>query len=252
MHTQPTAESRWSAGVFLAFFVSLMVGWLTLMSVFDFPDILRAAPEARFTLFQAREAIIVPAYYALALSSALQLFMAVAMYRLVGKSGLLDLSALAAGVAGGIFQMLGFFRWVILIPALSRALAAGEMPADTVFAFERFANTYLGMTVGEHLGSLLVGLWMLCLGVRLVREAHWGKALAWLALASALALLLTSLENLGPGFAWIGVLTAALWGLYLTWVLLMAVAFLSRRAPGTGWWIFGGLFYLGNVLPSFL
>ena len=35
-----------------------------------------------------------------------------------GKS--IDLAALVAGILSGIFQILGFFRWLILIPMLSR------------------------------------------------------------------------------------------------------------------------------------
>ena len=34
-------------------------------------------------------------------------------------------------------------------------LARQELPADTVYFLEKFANTYLGITVGEHLGTLL-------------------------------------------------------------------------------------------------
>jgi len=80
--------------------------------------------------------------------------MAVAIYQLTKKNRLLDLFAVTSGVLSGIFQMLGFFRWVILIPMLSNAYNAREIDSETIFFLEKFANTYMGMTVGEHLGSL--------------------------------------------------------------------------------------------------
>jgi len=65
MHPLPTTESRWTAAVFLTFFGLLMAGWFTLTGVFNFPDILRESPQARFALFQERQHIVVPAYYAM-------------------------------------------------------------------------------------------------------------------------------------------------------------------------------------------
>jgi len=251
MHPLPTTESRWTAGLFLGFFGLLMAGWFTLIAAFHFPDILRESPQARFDLFLKHQGVIVPAYYAMSLTAALQAFMAVALYRLVRKDGLLDMAALAAGVMAGIFQMLGFFRWIILIPALGDALSSGRMPADAVYALEKFANTYLGMTVGEHMGTLFAALWLVLVAVRLLRDALWGRALAVLALGSGVALLIASLENLVPAFAFIGSLTAALWGLYLTWVLLMAVSLLTRKPLHGAWWVLGAVFYAGNVVPAF-
>ena len=48
-----------------------MAGWFTPTGVFNFPDILRESPQARFALFQQRQSVIVPAYYAMSLTAAL-------------------------------------------------------------------------------------------------------------------------------------------------------------------------------------
>jgi hypothetical protein len=252
MYPLPTPESRWSSAIFLACVVSVTAGFLILSAVFQFPDILRASPQDRFGLFQSQQALVVPAYYLMSLSAVFQVFMAVALYRLVGKGGLLDLAALTAGVLAGVFQILGFFRWIILMPMFSDAVQTQSMPTDLVFALEKFANTYFGMTVGEHLGTLFLAGWVVLAAIRLLRDGTWGRPLAGLGLVSGLALLLASLETLGPGFAWLGALTAVNWGFYLVWATLMAVAFVSKKALHWGWWLFGLAFYASNVIPSLL
>lgn len=51
-----------SASIFMAFFLLIVIGNLMLASSFNFPDILRESPEARFTQFQNNQGIIIPTY----------------------------------------------------------------------------------------------------------------------------------------------------------------------------------------------
>jgi len=118
----------------------------------------------------------------MSMTSLLQVFMVAAMYHLTKKGRLVDLFALTAGVLSGIFQMLGFFRWVVLIPMLLKAYVAQEASSETIFFLEKFANTYLGMTMGEHMGSVFTVLWLIALGVVLVKNNAFDKktCLAWI------------------------------------------------------------------------
>ena len=183
-----------TAALFLAFFALIVAGNLWLASAFDFPDILRQPAAERFARFQANQGAIIPAYYLMGLTSILQIFMAVAMYHLTKRGRLVDLFAVTAGVLSGVFQVLGFFRWVILIPMLASAYGSNEISAEVIFFLEKFANTYLGMTVGEHLGTLFTGLWLLALGIVLVKNTAFDKKLAWLGLAAGIALIVQSYE----------------------------------------------------------
>jgi hypothetical protein len=76
-----------TASIFMAFFLLIVIGNLMLASSFNFPDILRESPEARFALFQNNQGTIIPTYYIMGLTSILQIFMAAAMYHLTKKAG---------------------------------------------------------------------------------------------------------------------------------------------------------------------
>jgi len=248
-----------TASIFIAFFLLIVVGNLMLASSFNFPDILRESPEERFTLFQNNQGTIIPTYYIMGLTSILQIFMAVAMYHLTKKGRLLDLFGLTAGVLSGVFQVLGFFRWVILIPMLSNAYNIKEISTEVIFFLEKFANTYLGMTVGEHLGSLFTGLWLIMLGVTLVQNKAFDKKLAWLGLISGMALSIQSYESVNASaLSFLGDISIALWGLYVVWALILAIMLFQKKDESTpqtvhwGVWVLGVILYLANVIPSFL
>lgn len=253
------SEYKTAAAIFLCFFLLIVVGNLLLASAFDFPDILRQSPSERFTLFQTNQGTIIPAYYMMSMTSLLQVFMAAAMYHLTKKGRLVDLFALIAGVLSGIFQMLGFFRWVVLIPMLSTAYAAQEVPSETIFFLEKFANTYLGMTVGEHMGSLFTGLWLIALGIVLVQNTSFDKKLAWLGLVSGVALSIQSYESVASeSLKFLADISIALWALYVVWALVMSIMLFQKKdeaSPQTvhwGVWLLGVVLYLANVIPSFL
>lgn len=248
-----------TASIFMAFFLLIVVGNLMLASSFNFPDILRESPEVRFTLFQNNQGTIIPTYYLMGLTSILQIFMAVAMYRLTKKDRLLDLFALTAGVLSGVFQVLGFFRWVILIPMLSNAYNTKEISSEVIFFLEKFANTYLGMTVGEHLGSLFTGLWLITLGIALVKNAAFDKKLSWLGLVSGIALSIQSYEPVNSSaFSFLATISIALWALYVVWVLIMSILLFQKKDETSlqtvhwGVWLFGLVLYLANVIPALL
>jgi len=246
-----------TAAIFLAFFLLIVVGNLLLASAFNFPDILRESPAKRFTLFQNNQGTIIPAYYMRGLTSILQIFMAVAMYHLTKKGLLVDLFALTAGVLSGVFQVLGFFRWVILIPMLSNAYTAQEISPEVIFFQEKFANTYLGMTIGEHLGSLFTGLWLIALGIVLVKNITFDKKLSWLGLVSGIALFIQSYESVNSSaLSFLGDISIVLWALYVVWALIMAIMLLQKKDETSpqmvhwGIWLFGLVLYLINVIPS--
>jgi len=237
----------------------IVVGNLLLASAFNFPDILRQNPNERFTLFQANQGTIIPAYYMMSITSLLQVFMATAMYHLTKRGRLVDIFALTAGVLLGIFQMLGFFRWVVLIPMLSTAYAAQEASSETIFFLEKFANTYFGMTVGEHMGTLFTGLWLIALGIVLVKNNAFDKKLAWLGLISGVTLFIQSYESVASeSLRFLEDISIALWALYVVWALVMSIMLFQKKdetGPQTvhwGVWLLGIGLYLADVIPSYL
>lgn len=252
-------DYKTTALIFLAFFLLIIVGNLMLASSFDFPDILRRSPEERFTLFQTNQGTIVLAYYLMSVTSILQVYMAVAMYQITKKGRMVDMFVVTSGVLSGVFQMLGFFRWVILIPMLSNAYNTNEIASETIFFLEKFANTYMGMTVGEHLGSLFTGLWLIGLGVVLVQNKSFDKKLSWLGLISGVTLFIQSYESVNASaLSFLGGIAIVLWALYVVWALIMSITLFQKKDETSlqtvhwGVWLFGVVLYMANVVPSLL
>ena len=159
----------------------------------------------------------------------------------------------------GVFQVLGFFRWVILIPMLSNAYKTQEISSEIIFFLEKFANTYMGMTVGEHLGSLFTGLWLIFLGIILVKNSAVDKKLSWLGLISGIALSIQSYESVNAStLSFLGDISIALWALYVVWALIMAIQLFQKKDETSpqpvhwGVWLLGVVLYLANVIPSLL
>jgi hypothetical protein len=246
-----------TAIIFMAFFLLLVGGNLTLVSCFDFPDILRKSAMERFTLFQQNQGTIVPAYYAMGLTSLIQIFMAAMMFHLTKKNRMIDILALTAGVLSGVFQVLGFFRWVILMPMLSNTLNSKEISSNIIFFLEKFANTYMGMTVGEHLGTLFTGLWLLLLGIAMINNTSFDKKLTMLGLFSGIMLMIQSFETV-TGNEFLGYITTVVWGLYAVWVLIISIMMFQRKDETSRqkvqlWaWVLGLVIYLANVVPSLI
>ncbi len=88
-----------------------------------------------------------------------------------------------------------------------------------------FANQYLGVGVGEHLGYLFTALWSAMLSVLLLRD-HRILAVSGLAIAAGVGF--GMLEALGVGLA--GDVVAIAFSLWAVWALLVGLQML-RDGP---------------------
>lgn len=261
INTATAKDYKWTGFVFIAMFGLFMIGYFILMGAFEFPDILRADSAVRFTLFDQNRATIVPAYYLVGFTSVIQIVMAVMWYHLTRSGRLVDIMTLIMGLLCGIFQILGFYRWVAAIPMLSNAYQASEVSNETIFFMEKFANTYFGMTVGEHLGNFFLALWLFGVAIVMMRQTAFDRKLKVIAWISAIAMFVNAYEPFGgvhETFAPLAPLAAPLWGVYFTWMLLIGISMITTRektvAPKIPVWIWGIaiVFFVGNVVPAFM
>ena len=167
-----------TGSLFLLYFAISMACYFILAAVFQFPDILRVDGTTRFNLFQANQSIIVPTYYFWALTGFLQILMSSMLYSLIERKDALSLTAMVMGILSGVFQLIGFIRWVVFIPLLSSAYQTGEISAELTFFFEKIANGYLGMSLGEHMGNLFLAFWIFLASLSLYRSTVVHKSLA--------------------------------------------------------------------------
>jgi hypothetical protein len=217
--------------------VSLLAGgFLVLVDQFHFPEILRASSQERLALFSKNAALIVPAYYAMGLSGLTQISIAVLFHRSFARQGsTILLLALVAGVSAGLLQAMGFMRWPIAVPFLAEQMAAASTPDGQamVALVEGTLNRYAGMVIGEHLGFLGQGFWTLFVSVAMLSGVLFSRVYGVVGVLLGLAILVSSLEQLGGPFERLGMVSATASAAWLGWLLVCGISLL-RTKEGTG------------------
>ncbi len=249
---------RMTGTLFLLFLILFLAGYFVLMSTFEFPDVLRMNTQYRFNLFHQNQRVIVPTYYVLTFTAILQVFMAIFIYHVSQSKALLDNIAVGAGIIAGIFKIIGFIRWVVLIPVLSSALNNNEVSTDIIFFIEKIANSYLGMGLGEHMSTLFLGIWIILINIRIYSVKIVTPPLSIIGIITGVLVMILSFEALEGIFSLLSDFTVFIWGLYYGWVGLMGISFLLKRedesAPQLHWsiWAITLILWLLNAIPSFL
>jgi hypothetical protein len=228
---------RHAAIAILAHVLLLYAAFTVLGVVFDFPDVLRRPAAERLGLFQQVEGVVRPVYGVLTLTGFTQVVVAVMLYQAFRERGGTPLMlGLVFGVVAGVLQALGYVRWVVLTPYLARALADPAVPDVTRQAIalaEGSFNRYGGMAVGEHLATLAVGVWILCLGIAMRRDTLFDRRLGSAGIALTPLAALLALEPLGVVPRLAGPLVTLAFPAWVVWLVVIAAS-LWRTDPATG------------------
>ena len=138
-------------------------------------------------------------------------------------------TATTLGVIGFIVQVVGLLRWVFVVPVLARLYTDPTTDSATqaaVAAVFTAVHQYGGVILGEHMGQLLIILWM-CMISGIVYKSKifskWVAILGWVASAIYLLaqteLLATAIPTF-PVVDWAGLVGSLLW---LVWMIVMGV-----------------------------
>jgi hypothetical protein len=228
------ATYRTTAVTILLHVLAISIAFNILVVVFEFPDILRAPAAYRLTLFAENSGIVIPTYYVLALTGLTQVLLSVLLYEsFTEKNGLGRITAVF-GVLTGVFQVLGFIRWPIVVPYFAEAMNGG-MSMETIAFVEGMLNRYAGMAIGEHLGFLCQAVWTLLLGIAMIKQDLFDNRLGWIGLSIGLLTLPMSMEPLGGVLAVFGELTWPVMGAWLIWLVLAAVSLLRTKTEAATW-----------------
>lgn len=167
---------------------------------FDYPDILRRPTDEILERFRAGGSSLIVLWWAFMLSGLLFVAAAVLLGQALGFDGVVVV-ATTFGVLAGLVQTLGLLRWVYVVPPLARAHADPALePAQRAAnaAVFRAFHQYLGVGVGEHLGSLLTGVWSVLIGLDLLLGTSPPTWLGWPGIVIGAGLVIGSAEYLGP------------------------------------------------------
>jgi hypothetical protein len=212
-----------------------------LSSTFDWPDILREPADVVLPAVVDGGTSLVWTWFATAWTYAILLVPILLLPAVLGRRGDPVLRvATYVGATSVVLALIGFLRWVFVVPPLAESYVAGDATAGAAWTAQ---HQFGGALLGEHLGQLLAICWSVTLSVIIVRTRVLPRWLGVVGLVVS-ALYLTNqgdiLATAVPGFpVWDlgGLIGSTGWGL---WVAALGVMVLLRpirsadRAIGEG------------------
>lgn len=230
---------RITGALFLIGALAFATAATILSFTFDWPDILREPADVVLTTFAAGGASLVWTWFATAWTYAI---LAVPILLLPTALGRRDDPALRvatfAGAISVVLALIGFLRWVFVVPPLALMYQEGDAANRTAVAAAWLAqHQYGGALLGEHLGQLLGIGWSITLSIIILRSRvlpRWvgvlGLIVSALYLFNQGDILATALPSF-PVFDLAGLIGSTGWGL---WVAALGVVLLFRpKAPST-------------------
>ncbi len=182
----------------IAMAIGFNLPYANLVAIYDYPDILRRPAAEALTRFAEGGPALILTWHAFAWAALLLVPLSVGLALTPANRETSDRLALFAAMAGalsGVAQAIGLWRWVFVIPGLTRRHATGDASAKAAAesAFD-ILNTWGGVAIGEHLGQWLLVFFVLALSV--VQGRQGLRLTGGIGLATAIALGIGTTEGL--------------------------------------------------------
>jgi hypothetical protein len=230
---------RTTGGLLVLGSVAFALAATVLSSTFDWPDILREPADVVLPAFVAGGTSLVWTWFATAWTYAILLVPILLLPAVLGRRGDPVLRvATYAGATSVVLALIGFLRWVFVVPPLADSYVTGDATTRAaVDAAWTAQHQFGGALLGEHLGQLLAIGWSVALSVIILRSRVLPR---WLGVTGLIAgaLYLTNqgdvLATAVPGFpVWDvgGLIGSVTWGL---WVAVLGVLILRRPVRTAG------------------
>jgi hypothetical protein len=237
MPVSASAGLRRSTGaLFVVSALAFAAAATVLSSTFDWPDVLREPAGVVLPAFADGGPSLVWTWFATAWTYGL---LAVPILLLPAALGRRHDQALRVatlvGATSVVLALIGFLRWVFVVPPLARSYVTGDPTTRAaVDAAWTAQHQFGGALLGEHLGQSLAIGWSLTLSVIILRSRALPRWLGITGLAVSAVYLLNQGDILAtavPGFpVWdlAGLLGSTGWGL---WVAALGATLLLRPIP---------------------
>ncbi len=227
---------RTTGALFLVGALAFGAAATALSSSFDWPDILREPADVVLPGFVAGGTSLVWTWFATAWTYAILIVPILLLPTVLGRRRDPALRvATYLGAASVVLSLIGFLRWVFVVPPLASSYVGGDATTKAaVDAAWTAQHQFGGALLGEHLGQLLAIAWSVTLSVVILRTRVLPR---WLGVAGLVvsALYVTNqgdvLATAVPGFPiWDlgGLIGSTSWGL---WVAVLGVMLLLRPVP---------------------
>jgi Domain of unknown function (DUF4386) len=228
-----TALRRTTGVLFLVGALAFATAATILSATFDWPDILREPADVVLTRFGAGGASLIWIWFATAWTYAILAVPILLLPTVLGRRE--DAALWVATFAGAIsvvLALIGFLRWVFVVPPLALMYRDSDAADRTAWAAAWLAqHQFGGALLGEHLGQLLGIGWSVTLSIIIIRSRvlpRWlgvaGLIVSLLYLLNQGDILATALPGF-PVFDLAGLIGSTGWGL---WVAALGVMLLVR------------------------
>jgi len=222
-----------TAVLLIAVPLAFNLAFFELGRAFDYPDILRREPDEILRRFAAGGSGLILRWQALLVSALLMLPLAVLLAIVLDASPALTALSIVFGAVAALVQGLGLVRWPFAVPELARRYVAapdgpkGDAARDAVEVVFATLHRLLGVGIGEHLGYLFTGLWTLLVAGSILSTAVLPAWLGFVGLPIGVALLVGTLEFVGPnerdGWSLAGTIVPIAYIAWSVWLIALGV-----------------------------
>ncbi len=180
--------------------IAFNVPYAILAATYEYPQVLRMGAAHALDRFAAGGTMLVLTWYAFGLTAFALIPMAIALAitpTRIAAHPARTITAAMTGALSGLAQAIGLWRWVFVVPELARAHAASDAsPAARSASEAAFAvlNQYGGVAVGEHLGQMLLAIFVLLLAS--LQQGERSRVASALGIGTALLLAVGTGEGL--------------------------------------------------------
>jgi Domain of unknown function (DUF4386) len=213
--------------------VAFNLAFFELGRAFDYPSILRKEPDEILQRFAAGGAGLILRWQALLVSAIAMLPLVALLAISLAAPDALTVLSVVIGAAAALVQALGLVRWPFAVPELARRHVAapdgraGDATREAVEITFATLHRLLGVGIGEHLGYLLTGLWTLLVAASIVSTTALPVWLGLIGLPIGVALLIGSLEFVGPnerdGWGLAGMIVPIAYFAWSVWLIALGV-----------------------------
>jgi hypothetical protein len=228
--------SQVTGGLFIASTLAFMVAATVLSMTFNWPDILREPANVVLPEFASGGASLVWTWFAVAWTYAILAVPILLLPAALARRGDAALRvATYLGATSVLLSLIGFLRWVFVVPALADSYIGGDDSTRTAVAAAWTAqHQYGGALLGEHLGQLLAIGWSVTVSILILRARLLPAWAGWLGLVASGFYLLNQGDILATAVSGFPIWDmGGLIGSYLWAVWLVAIGvLLLRPAPG--------------------
>lgn len=228
-----TALRRTAGALFATGAIAFGISASVLSAMFDWPDILREDADVVLPAFSRGGDGLVWTWFVTAWTYAILAVPLLLLPRVLGRPADAALRVgTVIGAASVAFSLIGFLRWVFVVPVLAASYETGDAVTKAAVSAAWLAqHQFGGALLGEHLGQLLAIVWSVVVSVIIVRTSVLPSWLGVVGLIVSVLYLLNQGDVMStalPGFPvleFAGLVGSTGWGL---WVAVLGVLLLIR------------------------